>query len=165
NGDALGANQGGHLVLYRDVHLDAGHVQSIGQRAWTSTHAYWVRHRPHYPEMIAIGSRSIAFSFQPGRLWIAPIDGAEHPVALDENPVFWTSNGDLITSTFRNGGDALRLRDAGGRLIRTITTWTHRYAIDEGHDSIIYLRHGRLLRFDGVRSRALRDLRSLGLGW
>jgi hypothetical protein len=168
NGDALGTDHGGegaHLVVYRGVRVRAGSTVGTGWRVWTSALSYWLRGRPHEPDSVAIGTRSIAFSFWRGKLWISGIGGTEHAVARDEEPVLWTKSGDLVTGRFRSPGVAdLRLRGPSGSLIRSITQGAHRYAVDRRDRSLLFLRDGRLIRFDGVRERQLRDLRPLRLG-
>ena len=93
-------------------------------------------------------------------LYLARSGGAERAVARGETPIGWTSDGLLVT--WGRAG-SLRVRDGGGRLVRTLAGSVYTFVFDPGSHALFFLSNGRLERFDGRRLLSLLRLTAVGL--
>jgi hypothetical protein len=161
---ALGRS-GGRWLMRRDGRLT---VERKGKTLWRSAGRYRFYGTPHYLETIALGRHAVAFSFSKGEfskgeLYVARFGAAERVVSRDENPIFWTSTGRLVTYDWDEGGTSLFLRTADGRLLRRLAAGVHTFTVepDDGHSLVLVTRSGLLARMDGERLERLADVHEL----
>lgn len=116
---------------------------------------------------VAVWRGRIAFSFaappanwKRPTLYVARGGGRERAVAVGETPIGWTSHGSLVTWGRRG---SLRVRDAEGRLIRTLADDVYTFVFDPSRHTLLFLAHGRLESFDGRRLQSLVRLKAVGL--
>jgi hypothetical protein len=119
-----------------------------------------------------VGPHTIAFSYESydrrryrQSLHVAQFGGREREIALDERPLGWTRDGELLTWRFRQDFIGLYLRSGDGKLIRRIGARLREIRFDPTGRTVVALaRSGVLERFDGRRRQRLADLRALGFG-
>ncbi len=109
--------------------------------------------------VITAGPRAVAFQHD-HKLYLAPLDGAERPVAHAELPLGWTHGG-LYTYRYRDR--ELLLRSDTGALVRTIARRPlgSDYVVANG--SLYFIAHGELASATGARTRRLVSLAHLGM--
>jgi hypothetical protein len=109
--------------------------------------------------VIAAGARAVAFQFE-HKLYVAPLGGAERPVARRELPLGWTATG-LYTYAYQ--GRRLLLRSHTGRLIKVIARrplGSDDYVVD---GSLYFIVDGAVMRARGTRIELIASLKELGL--
>lgn len=158
------------VVWYPDLswyRLDRGRlVVGRGRRTlWRSSGRFGSRYGMG---ALALSPTRIAFSYarRPDDwkrpvLYLARRGGAEWPVARGETPLGWTAAGRLLTW---GGSGTVRVRDGGGRLLRTLAHGVHTFVFDRPSKTLFFLAQGRLFRFDGRGLGTLVRLKSVGLG-
>jgi hypothetical protein len=108
--------------------------------------------------VVTIGSRSVAFSYD-GKLFFAPLGGAERMVARGEFPLGFTSGG---LYTYRYPGRELVLRSDTGALRKVIARpLGSDYAVAGGR--LYFISRGEVLSASGNRTHRLGALHSLGV--
>jgi hypothetical protein len=109
--------------------------------------------------VIVAGPRAVAFQHD-HKLWIAPLDGAERPVAARELPLGWTTAGLYI---YRYRGRQLLLRSDRGALLEVIARQPlgSDYFVSGG--DLYFIVHGVLMSASGAHVRRLASLRGLGV--
>jgi hypothetical protein len=149
--------------------VKAGHVVVIrsGRVLWRSTGSTYGFRRIG---MIAYRDGRIAFSVcdgqgDPLRLYVAALGGQERRVSGAEDPIEWTSSGNLVAAVpdrARNTYTVItRASDGSSRILVRSPA---QYAIAAGAGTITFLTASGLLeRSDGQHTARLADLRSLGL--
>lgn len=107
--------------------------------------------------LVTLGPHTVAFQHD-HQLYLAPLKGAERPVASREMPLGWT-HGALYT--YRYQGHALLLRSDTGALLKTIARRPlgSDYFVMNG--SLYFITHGVLMSASGARIQRLASLRSL----
>jgi hypothetical protein len=140
------------------------HIVAVsgGRIVWRSRHVF---SRALYLAGGAVGAGDVAFSFAGGRLWVAPIGGAEHPVGWGENPLGWSAYADLLTTVFSSSGDGpLYVRAEDGSRRRTIAADTRGLRFDDATSTAWFFSAGALETSDGRALTAVARLRPLRLG-
>jgi hypothetical protein len=141
-----------HVVLVED-----GRVRWRSKRVFRSPESDF--------DSVALGKRSLAFSFMHGRLWVSRLDAHEHAVGWSEGALAWTKRGDLLTVRLRHGKPNLAVRDRNGLHPHLIARQPKNYLVDDATQTVIYVTaFGSLLRSDGRTKQTLADLGSLGFG-
>lgn len=109
--------------------------------------------------VVAVGSHTVAFQHD-HQLYLAPLGGAERPVARRELPLGWTSAG---LYTYRYRGRDLLLRSETGRLLKVIARRPlgSDYQVSSG--SLYFISRGALMRVHAARVTRLASLARLGL--
>jgi hypothetical protein len=138
-------------------HLTIGHAK---RALWHSRGRF-----ARYGDMgVAVSDRAaIAFSTFHGRrqsLFVARLGQAERLVASGETPLGFTRAGALISDRRWT----LPLRRGPDWQVRTIARGASDVVFDHTTDSVYFVAHGRLMRFDGARVTQLATLAALGLG-
>ena len=107
--------------------------------------------------VVTLGPHAVAFQHD-HRLYLAPLKGAERPVASRETPLGWTHGG---LYTYRYQGHALLLRSDTGALLKTIARrpFGSDYFVMNG--SLYFITQGVLRSASGARIQRLASLRSL----
>lgn len=109
--------------------------------------------------VVAAGRHTVAFQHD-HQLYLAPLTGAERPVARAELPLGWTRGG-LYTYGYR--GRELLLRSDSGALLKTIARQPlgSDYVVANGN--LYFITHGTVMRARGARIQRLASLAGLGL--
>jgi hypothetical protein len=94
------------------------------------------------------------------KLYLAPLRGAERPVARAELPLGWAHGG---LYTYRYQDRELLLRSDTGALLKTIARRPLGSDYFVAHGSLYFITHGVLVSAHGTRTRRLASLRGLGL--
>jgi hypothetical protein len=105
----------------------------------------------------------VAFSYGYGpheKLYVAPLDGAEHLVAAGEAPLAFTATGRLLTLGARGGRIYARRTDASGRRALADHVSTLATAPD---GTLFFLERNRLMSTKGSRPAFLASVSELGL--
>ncbi len=142
----------GHLVVGRR-----------GRQLWRSHGDFPQPNRTAWEHVrgVTVGSHTAAFSYD-GKLYLAPLGGAERMVARGEFPLGWTAGGLLV---YRPLGHELILRSASGALVKTM--WRQRKAFGYSYDlttgTVYWLAHGVVMAARGTRAWRLASLGRLGL--
>lgn len=144
-----------HLVIGRGFHTywRSHATYPIGRGAGVGAVAVWQGH-------VAFSFAAPPVSWKRPALYIALGGGDERAVAVGETPIGWTAGGRLVT--WRHGG-SLRVRDGGGRLIRTLAGEVYTFVFDPSTHSLLFLAHRRLEFFDGRRLESVLHLKAAGL--
>jgi hypothetical protein len=121
------------------------------------------RSRGEFPSRFSVGlvragSHAVAFSYG-NNLYLAPLGGAERPIARAEFPLGFTSGG-VYTNRW---GHRLLLRSDTGAILKTIvrSPLADDYLVASG--SLYFITHGVLMRARGARVQRLVSLRHLRL--
>jgi hypothetical protein len=93
-------------------------------------------------------------------LYVAPVGGAERPVARSELPLGWTTDG-LYTYSYRRR--ALLLRSDAGAVLKTIARRPHEYVFDTRTAGLYFADRGVLMGARGARTWRLASLPALGM--
>lgn len=109
--------------------------------------------------MIAASSHAVAFQTD-HRLYLAPVSGAERPVAQRELPLGWTTGG---LYTYRYKGRLLLLRRDTGVLVKVIARRPLGSDYYVAHGSLSFISGGVLMSAHGARVKRLASLNRLGL--
>jgi hypothetical protein len=138
-----------------------GHVVVVrrGRTVWRSRRLF---HTKASPDAVALGTNHVAFSFYNGRLWIARLGGAEHPVGRHELPLGWTRNEDLLAARWdRHTTTVYRHGERGrARLVSHIRS----LAFDDSSATLLFVSaDGAIIRTDGRTATTLVSLASLGI--
>ncbi|HWE13299.1 MAG TPA: hypothetical protein VG365_07300 [Solirubrobacteraceae bacterium] len=109
--------------------------------------------------LVSLGPHTVAFQHD-HKLFLAPLRGAERPVARAELPLGWTRGG---LYTYRYRGRELLLRSDTGALLKTIARRPlgSDYVVANG--SLYFITHGVLVSAHGARTQRLASLASLGV--
>lgn len=142
----------GTWFMYRHGHLLVGHA---GRPAWRSRR----RIAPNQVGVIIASPRIVAFQHD-HELYVAPLGGAERPVAKREMPLGFTHGG---LYTYRYAGRELLLRSDTGALRGTIASRPlgGDYLVAGGR--LYFIAHGALMSALGPRVRRLALLSNLGM--
>jgi hypothetical protein len=142
----------GHLVIGRDR-----------KALWRSRERMMSRHRlPSWQlgvGVVAAGPRGVAFQHD-HELYVAPVEGAERPVARSELPLGWTTDG-LYTYSYPRR--ALLLRSDTGAILKTIARRPHEYVFDTRTAGLYFTDGGVLMGARGARTWRLVSLPALGM--
>lgn len=146
----------GAWLIHRDMHLLA---YRDGKTLWRSAGRFPLSDHRH--AWGVLGKSSIAFVY--GRdLYVASLDGRERRVGRDEQPVGWSTRGELYTFLGHRHHDELRLRSASGKLLGTIASRVGESSFEPGWGTVVYRSHGGLFRADGLRRHEIVRFSSLG---
>jgi hypothetical protein len=138
----------GHVVVVRD-----------GRVIWRSQRVFRTRASPDG----VVGERHVAFSFYNGRLWIAPLAGAERPVARHQDPLGWTRSEELLAVRWQRREQPLLYVHGSGPGSR-VADGVRSLAWDQASATLLFVtREGMLVRTDGRVITPLRALPALGL--
>jgi hypothetical protein len=105
--------------------------------------------------VVAAGSNAVAFQAH-HKLYVAPLGGAERPVARREFPLGWTRDG---LYTYRYEGRQLLLRSVTGRLVRVIARrplGSDDYVVG---GSLYFIVGGSVMRAHGTRTELIAPLK------
>jgi hypothetical protein len=107
--------------------------------------------------VVTVGSHALAFQHD-HKLYLAPLSGAERPVASREMPLGWTRDG---LYTYRYPGRQLLLRSDTGALLKTIARqpFGSDYVVTGG--SLYFIIRGMLMSTHGTRTQRLASLARL----
>jgi hypothetical protein len=109
--------------------------------------------------VIMASSHTVAFQHD-HKLYLAPLTGAERPVAPRELPLGWTRGG---LYTYRYQGRELLLRSATGPLLRVIARQPVGSDYQVASGRLYFMSRGVLMSADGAHTRRLASLAGLGL--
>lgn len=109
--------------------------------------------------VIAAGTRAVAFQRE-HKLYIAPLGGAERPVADRELPLGWTTGG---LYTYRYQGRQLLLRRDTGALVKVIARRPLGSDYQVAGGSLYFISRGVLMSAHGASVERLASLSDLGL--
>jgi hypothetical protein len=137
--------QHGHLVVGR-----------AGRTLWRS---YGEIASASQVGVIAASSHFVAFQHD-HQLYLAPLKGAERPVARRELPLGWTREG---LYTYRYQGQQLLLRSSTGTLVKVIARGPLVSDYDVANGSLVFISHGFVMSARGARVQRLASLSGLGL--
>jgi hypothetical protein len=134
-------------------HLDVG----LGRRQLWRSHGQFTSR--FTLGVIVASSQGVAFQHD-HKLYLAPLDGVERPVALREAPLGWTAGG-LYTYAYQ--GRRLLLRSDSGALVKVIARrgLGSDYEVTDGR--LYFTARGVLMSADGARTRQLDSLTRLGM--
>lgn len=138
--------------------LDRGHlIVGLGsRRLWRSRGTFTSRFQLG---VIVAGPHVVAFQHD-HELWVAPLGGAERPVATRELPLGSTTGG---LYTYRYQDHALLLRSDTGALVKVIgrRPLGSDYQVQDGN--LYFISGGVLMSAHGARTRRLASLSRLGV--
>ena len=137
--------QHGHLVVGRG-----------GRTLWRS---HGEIASPSQVGVITASSRTVAFQHD-HQLYLAPLKGAERPVARRELPLGWTRGG---LYTYRYQARQLLLRSSTGVLLKVIARRPLGSDYDVANGSLYFIGDGTLMSAHGARIQRLASLSGLGL--
>jgi hypothetical protein len=109
--------------------------------------------------VIMASPHTVAFQHE-HKLYLAPLTGAERPVAQRELPLGWTRGG---LYTFRYQGRELLLRSATGRLLKVIARQPLGSDYQVASGRLYFISRGVLMSAHGEHTRRLASLAGLGL--
>ncbi len=109
--------------------------------------------------VIAAGRHAVAFQHD-HRLYMAPLGGAERPIAARELPLGWTAAG-LYTYSYPRR--ELLLRRDNGEILKTVGRRPLEYQFDLGSGSLYFLEHGVLIGARGTHVWRLASLSGVGM--
>jgi hypothetical protein len=135
----------------RDRHLIVGRGRTSVWRSHREIASRWQL------GLVTVGPQTVAFQHD-HKLYLAPISGAERPVASREMPLGWTGGG---LYTYRYQGHELLLRSDAGTLLKTIARQPlgSDYFVMNGR--LYFISHGVLERAHGMHTQRLVSLASL----
>ena len=115
-------------------------------------------HRPIEIGGLTVGRDTLAFAYH-NTLYLAPLTGAERPVAHGEFPLGFTTGG---VYTYR-WNRALLLRSFTGAVVKTIARWPFDTNFQAAGGNVYFIAHDALIRAQGTRIQRLASLTRLGL--
>jgi hypothetical protein len=142
----------GTWFMFRYGHLVVGRGR---QPLWRSHEEL----APNQLGVIMASSHAVAFQHD-HHLYLAPLTGAERPVAPRELPLGWTRSG---LYTYRYQGRELLARSDTGRLLKVIARQPLGSDYQVAGGRLYFMSRGVLMSAHGARSRRLASLASLGL--
>lgn len=142
----------GTWYVIRRGHLVVGRGRRILWRSHTEIAANQLG-------VIAAGPHTVALQHD-HKLYLAPLHGAERPVAARELPLGWTTGG-LYTYSYPRR--ELLLRSDTGVIVKRLAQRPLQYAFDPESHSLYFIVRGRLGRAQGTRTWRLASLHSLGM--
>ncbi len=132
-------------------HLDVG----LGRRQLWRSHGQFAS--PFTLGVIIASSHGVAFQHN-HKLYLAPLDGVERPVARREAPLGWTVGG-LYTYAYQ--GRRLLLRSDSGALVKVIAARPLGSDYNVTNGRLYFIDRGALMSADGARTRRLDSLSRL----
>lgn len=153
---ALEGNGDGVWFAVRHHHLIIGR----GPKAlWRSHEEFPSRTRgPIGLGGLTVGDRALAYAYH-DTLYLAPVTGAEQPIARGESPIGFTTGG-VYTYRWKR---ALILRRNTGTVLKTIARWPFDADFRAVDGNLYFIVDDTLMRARGLRVRRLVQLRRLGL--
>ena len=136
----------------QDRHLEVG----LGHRPLWRSHGEYT---PRSLGVIMASSQGVAFQ-DDHKLYVAPLDGVESPVARREDPLGWTAGG-LFTYAYL--GRRLLLRNDTGGLVKVVARQAFKGDREVGDGRLYFVAGGALMTADGARTRRLVLLSRLGM--
>jgi hypothetical protein len=136
--------QHGHLVVGR------------GSKPLWRSHAEIASHQLG---VIAAGTHAVAFQRE-HKLYLAPLGGAERPIAHRELPLGWTVDG---LYTYRYQGRQVLLRSDTGTLVKVIARQPLGSDYRVANGSLYFISRGLLMSAHGTHVERLASLKRLGL--
>jgi hypothetical protein len=113
----------------------------------------------HQLGVIAAGSHAVAFQRE-HKLYLAPLGGAERPIAHRELPLGWTTGG---LYTYRYQGRQLLLRSDTGALAKEIARQPLGSDYSVANGNLYFISRGVLMCAHGARVERLASLNRLGM--
>jgi hypothetical protein len=115
-----------------------------------------------------VGPSSIAFTYErftkrgeQTSLYLSPLKGREERVAVNEQLLGWTAEGELLTDRFEQG---VYLRDSSGRLLRRASGRVREVQFDQASRTLLAIsQQGVLERYRDRRWSPIANLAALGL--
>jgi hypothetical protein len=148
---------GGAWFAVRHHHLVIGRERTV---LWRSHEQFFSpAHRPIEVGGLTVGKHTVAFTYR-NALYLAPLTGAERPIASGEIPLGFTTGG-VYTYRWKR---AILLRSDNGAVLKKIARWPFQVNFFQVVGGNLYLiARGVLLRANGTRTLRLGALRNLGL--
>ena len=134
-------------------HLDVG----LGRRQLWRSHGQFTSR--FTLGVIMASSHGVAFQHD-HKLYLAPLDGVERPVARREAPLGWTAGG---IYTYAYQGRRLLLRGDSGALVKVIARRGLGSDYDVTGGRLYFVDRGVLMSADGARTRRLDSVSRLGM--
>ncbi|OAI39340.1 hypothetical protein AYO39_02995 [Actinobacteria bacterium SCGC AG-212-D09] len=155
--DAVFEGNGGAWFAVRHNHLVIGRERTV---LWRSHEQFSSpAHRQIEVGGLTVGKHTVAFTYR-DTLYLAPLTGAERPIASGEIPLGFTTGG-VYTYRWKR---ALLLRSDNGAVLKKIVRWPFQVNFFQVVGGNLYLiARSVLLRANGTRILRLAELRNLGL--
>jgi hypothetical protein len=124
-------------------------------------HVWWRSSWSRGSDAVFVRGRTIVYVAYPSgyepseQVWLARVGGGERMIARREDPLGWTRSGVLLLQR----GNALILRNARGRYVRTLHGVRHSFFDRDAQLLYALMRDGRLVRSDGRFAQTIAHVR------